>query len=147
MKTGDLIFVYGTLRSGEGNGLDKSMLVSRVGEDKINGMLYHLGGFPGLIDTSAEFFPDLPIVVGEVYRIRDASIIPALDAYEGYPSLYGRSEVMSEQGRKVWVYTYNHTPGERAFPIRSGDWKVGKFAKRDAGAAAASLTVAMGEMG
>lgn len=132
MKKGDCIFVYGTLRRGERADLSKqfySFGVDFLSADKINGKLYHLGSFPGVkaeFDAEA-FVPDHPPVIGEVYRIRDASIVAILDAYESYHAdnptigLYNRGLVPSERGRKVWVYTYNH-PVIEDQRIESGDW-------------------------
>lgn len=134
MKKGDSIFVYGTLRRGERADLSKQARnfgVDYVGLDKINGQLYHLGGFPGVktIDEGEPFIWDkaLPCVVGEVFRIRDLSIAAMLDAYESYRAddptggLYNRCQVGTEKDRKVWVYTYNH-PVIDDQRIESGDW-------------------------
>lgn len=134
MKRGECVFVYGTLRSGERADLAKQQgqfCVTRLGVDYINGKLYHLGAFPGvkLLDTSKEDFnPKLPVVTGEVFLINNPSIGAILDAYEGYyadkPSqgLYDRTEVLSREGRVVWVYTYNSTVTEDQL-IETGDWK------------------------
>jgi gamma-glutamylcyclotransferase (GGCT)/AIG2-like uncharacterized protein YtfP len=125
MQKGDLVFVYGTLRKGERADLSRyqqSFGVSYMGPDHISGMLFHLGAYPGVKLTTDEFGEEHPSVVGEVFRILDASITTILDAYEGYPSLYQRSEVTTARGRKVWVYTYNHPVREEQLII-GGDWK------------------------
>lgn len=130
MKAGDLLFVYGTLRRGESADLSNKTAVEFVGEDRINGDLYNLGWFPGVKNVNTDemesyFYPSLSMVHGDVFRILDASITSMLDAYEGYPSLYGRSVVLSGEGRLVWVYTYNGVPQESQ-RISSGDWKTGQ---------------------
>lgn len=125
MEKGDLIFVYGTLRKGERADLSRNgpaFGVSYMGEDYISGSLYHLGAYPGVKldgDTFKEGYPD---VTGEVFRIMDASIKTILDAYEGYPNLYNRSQVTTARGRRVWVYTYNHPVRDEQL-IVGGDWK------------------------
>jgi gamma-glutamylcyclotransferase (GGCT)/AIG2-like uncharacterized protein YtfP len=130
MKKGDFIIVYGTLRRGQRADLQKqshNFGVSYVGNDRINGKLYHLGAYPGVKLFRHSFDPNLPMVSGEVFYIKETALVAIMDAYEGYdadnPSagLYDRQEVETENGRKVWVYTYNYpvTPDQL---IESGDW-------------------------
>lgn len=124
MKKGDLIFVYGTLRKGERADLNKQASqfgVTYIGEDCINGKLYHLGAYPGVKTEAGVFCPDKPLVYGEVFRARDTSITAMLDAYEGYPYLYDRLQTETDKGRTVWVYVYNH-PVTSDQQIESGDW-------------------------
>lgn len=132
MKKGDLIFVYGTLRKGERADLSSGFYsygVDYIDRDKINGNLYHLGAFPGVREATnlQPYTSDMPTITGEVFRIRDQSIIALLDAYEGYRSadptggLYNRQQVLTEDGRKVWVYIYNHPVIEEQ-RIPGGDW-------------------------
>lgn len=136
MKKGDFIFVYGTLRRGQRADLQKqahNFGVTFCGEDRINGLLYHLGAYPGIklmnevVAKSGTFYPDLPMVAGELFRIRETAMVALMDAYEGYdadnPSagLYNRHEVTTEKGRTVWVYTYNY-PVTSDQLIESGDW-------------------------
>lgn len=126
MKKNDLIFVYGTLRRGERADLEKKTWggTSFVAEDVINGELYNLGSYPGLTGATmalADWTDTMPSVIGEVFLIRDKSITILLDSYEGFPHLYNRQQVMTANGRKVWVYTYNH-PVNPENLIESGDW-------------------------
>lgn len=113
-----------------------------VDEDQIAGRMYHLGSFPGvkLLSTRECFkhtgtkengdaysLPSMPLVHGEVFRIRNQALVAVLDAYEGYDSdhpeqgLYNRHQVETEHGRAVWVYTYNPMviPDQL---IEGGDW-------------------------
>ena len=122
MKVGDLIFVYGSLRQGESADLSLSSGCEFVGEDSVNGLLFDISWFPGVVLTkNSGFDPKLPEVYGEVYRIKDAKMTRQLDSYEGYPNLYGRSQVETSRSRFVWVYTYNGIVGDNQ-RIMSGDW-------------------------
>lgn len=115
MRRGDLIAVYGTLRSDASNGQLLASGAKRLGMDKISGQLFQLGWFPGLkTATEGE-------VVVEVHEIEDEALPDSLDSYEGYPSLYGRHQVTTAEGRTVWVYEYNGNVDGRP-RIESGDW-------------------------
>jgi gamma-glutamylcyclotransferase (GGCT)/AIG2-like uncharacterized protein YtfP len=123
MKKGDLLLVYGTLRQGERADITKKMpgAVSFVSLDRITGEMYNMGYYPGVKAEAGSFEKDKPAVVGEIYQIDNPSIIPILDGYEGYPSLYNRIETETEGGRVTWVYTFNHEVLEEQ-RIPSGDW-------------------------
>lgn len=131
MKSGDLIFCYGTLRVGEGADLSRNPQVRHLGIDRINGKIYNLASFPGLkllgVAGTLPFEADLPCVVGDVFEILDDSVPPRLDRYEGYRAsapeegLYDRSQVTTEAGHRVWVYTINHQPSPDGL-IAKGDW-------------------------
>lgn len=134
MKTGDCLFVYGTLRKGERADLSKhqgKFCVSYLGLDEINGKLYHCGAFPGLkllASSSEDFNPKLPTVVGEVFLVNTPSIGVMLDHYEGVNQddpdrgHYQRAEVLTRDSRIVWVYVYNPLVTEDQL-IETGDWK------------------------
>jgi gamma-glutamylcyclotransferase (GGCT)/AIG2-like uncharacterized protein YtfP len=133
MKSGDVVFVYGTLRKGERADLSKKSVfsVSFLGFDSVNGYLYHFGAYPGLklLEPLPPAFDDsLPMVRGEVYLINDASVGAMLDAYEGYRAnapkegLYDRHVVETLLGRNVWVYTWNSVVTDDQL-IETGDWK------------------------
>ncbi len=122
MKTGDLVFVYGTLRQGEGADLTRWEGTEFVRPDCINGRLYHLGGFPGVKTEAGVFCPGSPSVRGEVFRVNDAGTLSGLDRYEGYPSLYDRIQTMTASGETVWVYVYNGFVDDKML-IASGDWR------------------------
>lgn len=132
MKKGDFIFVYGTLRRGERADLQKqahNFGVTFCGNDRINGMLYHLGAYPGikLPDIPGTWADNFPAVCGEIFRIRETAMVSIMDAYEGYlpdapkQGLYDRLEVETETGKTVWVYEYNY-PVTSDQLIESGDW-------------------------
>jgi gamma-glutamylcyclotransferase (GGCT)/AIG2-like uncharacterized protein YtfP len=123
MKKGDKCFVYGTLRRGQGA---HSMFMEGgtefIGTDRISGTMYALGGFPGVrLGDATSFDTEGPKVVGEVFEITDDETPKALDRYEGYPNLYDRKQVQTENGETVWVYEINRPQmADRIIP--SGDW-------------------------
>jgi len=134
VKKGDELFVYGTLRQGERADLSRSaskFSVEFLGKDAINGKLYHLGAYPGLKLISGldplDFDTSKPLVVGEVFYVKDESVCSLLDAYEGYNSenpsqgLYNRAQVASRNGRILWAYTYNPRVTDDQL-IETGDW-------------------------
>lgn len=130
MLKDEFIFVYGTLLKGERADLSRNgprFGVSFMGTDYINGLLYHLGAYPGLKPVCEDFDEKRPTVCGEVFRVLDPSITAVLDAYEGYPTLYKRMQVMTARARKVWVYIYNH-PVRPEQQIITGDWRNPKLA-------------------
>jgi gamma-glutamylcyclotransferase (GGCT)/AIG2-like uncharacterized protein YtfP len=124
----ELVFFYGTLMAGFDRrrqaGIDDKL--AYIGRGSINAALFDLGLYPAAIPA-----PDR-VVQGEVYEVTDAeSVLPALDAIEGYSplqpdtSLYLRAsvEVTLHDGsvRQAWVYFYN-APLGRARRIPSGDY-------------------------
>lgn len=121
----DYIAVYGSLR--EGLALpdlpdDVGQMLQRKGPCIIQGELYDLGDYPGLLDGDGT-------VVGELYTITDLKALRLLDTYERYDasdragSLYIRKCVRLAQpvGLDAWVYFYNQ-PLDGAPHIASGDW-------------------------
>ena len=121
MQKGSLLFVYGTLRIGERADLSKQNAVEFVCEDSINGELYNLGSYPGALVKPGLFDPSHSSIKGDVFVIRDTAIVPSLDAYEGFPHLYGRLETVTAHDRIVWVYNYTHIIDDSK-RILSGDW-------------------------
>lgn len=131
MKLGNFLFVYGTLRRGEAADLSQGRAAygaKFIEKDRINGEIYNLGWYPGVkllpsLPPSSLFDSSGPTVTGDVFRITDESITPILDAYEGFPSLYNRHKVETENGFIAWVYTYNGVPTpDRLIP--AGDWQM-----------------------
>ena len=118
------IFVYGTLRRGQGANRNFGMekYAEFVKTCKLDGAaIYHLGGFPGLK------FEEGSEVVGDLYKVIEPRLMGALDGYEGYResdpagSLYIRREIDIE-GTKAYTYEYNHSIRDQAPRIASGDW-------------------------
>ena len=110
------LFVYGTLRSGFQNKFAR-LLAERgtlLGRARIQGKMYHLDSYPGLVLSSE---PD-EWVTGEVYRLDDAAgTLAVLDDYEGcgphdelpYEFVRAIAKVRLVTGRHLaaWVYVYN----------------------------------------
>jgi gamma-glutamylcyclotransferase (GGCT)/AIG2-like uncharacterized protein YtfP len=128
----EYVAVYGSLL--EGHGLpDRPEFgsgLSTEGRCLIPGLLFDLGGYPGLV-------PGDGTVRGELLRVHDLSVFRALDKYEKYEprdrdrSLYLRKAVrLVEPAIDAWVYVYNCDVA--AFPlISSGDWDA--YAAKDEG--------------
>lgn len=120
MKKNDLLFVYGTLRKGESADASRHD-VTFVCEDKVNGMMYQLGWFPGVNMLRDDFNPALPVVYGDVFRIDDDHVVEALDVYEGHPTFFNRRMTTTASGLSVWCYEYPHEMLNHV-PIEAGDW-------------------------
>jgi gamma-glutamylcyclotransferase (GGCT)/AIG2-like uncharacterized protein YtfP len=111
------VFVYGTLRQGEGN--HRLLLSARfVGEASTAAgfALYDLGAFPGLVHEGAG------TVAGEVYDV-DAETLAALDRLEGVPSFYRRERIELEGVGSTDAYTLTLRQVRGCDLIPSGDWK------------------------
>jgi gamma-glutamylcyclotransferase (GGCT)/AIG2-like uncharacterized protein YtfP len=113
------IFVYGTLRRGEANDINRRHATS-LGSGKIRGFLYDLQTCPGVLLSKAGYE-----VVGEIYEI-PAALIPALDELESGCGDFRRRLVQAEVGggRSVTCFVYESGPGQirDAGLIRGGDW-------------------------
>jgi len=121
VKKGDLIFVYGTLRPGQSAASFMEGKAKHMGTTRIPARLYNLGWFPGIKTVAPGDPADSDMVTGDLFRIKDPSLVAELDSYEGYPNLYDRVVVPTEDGKQTWVYEYNHPVSEDQ-RISSGDW-------------------------
>ena len=116
------VFVYGTLRTGQGNYLRllKNVEgVKKLCDDSIDGFtMYHLGGFPAIVPASKGK------VTGESFLINSA-VLERLDRLEGYTGdssgLYDRQEILTEKNHKAFVYFMNKVYNNTTI-IESGDW-------------------------
>jgi len=107
------LFVYGTLlQPGNQFAGYLSRHCTFIANGKVNGVLYDIGEYPGLIVNGGESF-----VYGSVYRIDKDELLKKIDAYEGYgpdeeePNLYIRTmlSILTTNGSiNAWVYIYNH---------------------------------------
>ena len=122
MRVGDKIFVYGTLRPGEVSNQYMKGRATHLGTTRISAEMFDLGWFPGVKVVSEEFNANGPTVEGDLYEIEDPDLPGDLDRYEGYPSLYGRREITTENGVRTFVYEYNGKPG-RELLVESGKWE------------------------
>ena len=119
------VFVYGTLRRGGRNDINRLAPAPRyVGMGEVRGTLYHFDWYPGLTLGGHEAVT----VVGEVYEIAPA-LEAVLDRIEqivpGDNSEYFKREVTIEvQGRPLQCLVYEINParvqGRQA--IGHGDW-------------------------
>ncbi|MEM7567887.1 MAG: gamma-glutamylcyclotransferase family protein [Pseudomonadota bacterium] len=124
MRPGDLLAIYGSLRRGLGlpDAPELSGASRHVGSCLLQGRLYDLGDYPGLLTARPG------CVHGEFLRIIAPSLSDALDAFELYDprdeagSLYLRRRVILLRPRRLaWVYIYNRTPHGPVIPL--GDWR------------------------
>jgi gamma-glutamylcyclotransferase (GGCT)/AIG2-like uncharacterized protein YtfP len=83
----------------------------------VRGTLLDLGRYPGLLEGRGR-------VVGEVYRLQTAELLPVVDREEGYNFERCRMRVTLASGRRVqaWAYRYRG-PRERATAIADGDYR------------------------
>lgn len=122
------VFVYGTLRSGEINDLEKLAQrlglapPQRLGPAAMPGTLYDFGDWPGLVESA------VGRVVGEVYQV-DPALLAAVDAVEEYEpggnTLFVRRSVeLDVAGKALSCFFYPIDPAQRgaAIPIDHDDW-------------------------
>jgi len=123
-QRGDLLFVYGTLRR---RGIMFGALglhgrVAPAGPASMRGALVSFGSYPGVLSGARG------IVHGELYRVLDARVFAALDAYEecftddAACSLFWRMRApLSARRVGAWVYVYNGRRKGAAVPC--GRWR------------------------
>ena len=123
IRANDLLAVYGLLRPG-GGGLERLGLTSdvvAVSPCRIPGLLYDLGGYPGLVDGTEE-------VNGDLMRVMNDYVGARLDAFEDFnplrpnASLYIRKHVeLIKPRQRAWVYVFNRGVQDMS-RIEHGDW-------------------------
>ena len=109
------IFVYGTLKKGEGNhfllnGSDYICATQTSGKFT----LLDLGSYPAVIISPKNYF-----ISGEIYEIDDY-VLAQLDQLEDYPNYYIRRMIMTQAGMLAWMYYFPAYHGELI--MDSGDW-------------------------
>jgi gamma-glutamylcyclotransferase (GGCT)/AIG2-like uncharacterized protein YtfP len=111
-----LVFVYGTLRRGGSNHFRMEGL-DFIAEGVLNGRLYQMGGYPGLLLDGAA-----GPVCGEVFKVPEERIA-ALDAYEGDEYRRVRVAVTPADGvvLDAWVWEWLG-PVDELSRIHGGDW-------------------------
>jgi gamma-glutamylcyclotransferase (GGCT)/AIG2-like uncharacterized protein YtfP len=112
-----LLFTYGTLMRGYALHAVLARRATALGEATAPGRLLDLGRYPGLVEGPGR-------VLGELYRLDDAELLPVLDREEGYNFVRRRAIVTLAGGRRVraWLYRYRG-PRERATPIPDGNYR------------------------
>ncbi len=112
-----LVFVYGTLLSGEGNhGL--LARARRLGSATTHAdyELFDVGGYPGMVVGGRTS------IRGEVYGVDDV-ILSRLDTLEGHPDYYQRTTMQLADGRDVQAYVLPEDEARGCPRIPSGDWR------------------------
>ena len=114
-----LVFVYGTLRRGGARAMPIMFPDAQfIGDAKVHGSLYDLGGYPGLLLNQSN-----SLVAGEVYEVDD-ELLNKLDDFES-SSNYLRKQVEISVGTKrriCWIYEPNPEFYSLRTLITSGDW-------------------------
>ena len=126
----DYLFVYGTLRQGVNHRNGRLLMeqAEYIGEVSVQGYLYDIGRYPGLVLSRGRGHR----VAGDVFRLRHPhQLLSVLDEYEecapGYarPQEYRRVKTLVRlRGGgvvKAWVYEYRH-PLRRHKRIIHGDY-------------------------
>ena len=124
-ETTDHVLLYGSLLSflstQEELGVKHSLKL--LGHCALQGRLYDLGDYPGLVMNHA----DSTIVMAELYQCLDQQVLHTL--FEDYRpgdeagSLYIRHSVsLDHPVKEAWTYVYNRPVSESAF-IPCGNWK------------------------
>lgn len=124
------LFVYGTLMRGMPFPMAAFLEQHAVflGEGRLPGKLYDLGGYPGLVYLPKQ---ETHFVTGHVFELADPErVLAILDAYEMIDPVfpengeYQRMEVLVETASATVcceVYLYRHFTDELA-EIPNGDW-------------------------
>ena len=113
------LFVYGKLRKGGALPMDENFPgATFVGEATVNGRLYDLGRFPGLVMDGSE-----SKVHGAVYKIDDATL-QELDEIEASAEYYRQLKEASigDEVVKCWIYLPDPQKCSDDKLIESGDW-------------------------
>jgi gamma-glutamylcyclotransferase (GGCT)/AIG2-like uncharacterized protein YtfP len=111
-----LLFVYGTLLSGEENyALLAGARFEGVARTAAGYALADLGAYPGLVAEGAGS------VAGELYAV-DAATLAALDRLEDVPRLYVRIAIALAEDGTAETYLYARDVGA-APRIPGGDWR------------------------
>ncbi len=117
----DLVFVYGTLMQ-EMSRHESMKENNFVCEATVNGELYNLGDYPGLISGNST-------IHGELYKAMDIQVtlenLDRIECIDGDYPLFRRviQQVNTNEG-KVWAYVYHYARSTESLEkIDSGNWK------------------------
>jgi gamma-glutamylcyclotransferase (GGCT)/AIG2-like uncharacterized protein YtfP len=112
-----LLLAYGTLMRGLSRHRVLGPAATFLGEAHVRGTLLDLRDHPGLVAGAGR-------VRGELYRLDDPEVLPAVDREEGYNFERRLTAVTRADGRRTraWIYWYRG-PRERARVIPEGDWR------------------------
>ena len=128
VRSGDLFVFYGLLKQGAA-GAPSSLDLAGAGTFgapcRFRGRMFDLGGFPGVVEGEM-------LCHGLRWRVRDAGIVPEMDAFEDVTddpvtSLYRRGQVAlcddagAATGEDAWIYWYNQSVD--GYPlVADGNW-------------------------
>ena len=120
--TDRLIALYGSLRDQRvQRQLGLQHRLRRLSACRIEGHLYDLGDYPGLV-------PGPGVVIGELYGVLDDHALAAMDAFEDFDSARPRNSLYLRTWRRLqrpavdcWVYLYNGSVAGRP-RVPGGDW-------------------------
>ncbi len=112
------VFVYGTLKKGQGNHEYYLRYAKPLGAARIEGLMFHLGGCPAINLTEA-----FTSIFGEVYEVLWDDILH-LDMLEGVANgFYTRIEARVEPHGVVWMYIFpHHKAAAQEWIIPGGNW-------------------------
>ena len=111
-----ILFVYGTLLSGEAN--HRLMAAAEPRGAACTGPafeLFDMGSFPALVAGGAT------AVAGELYLVHPP-LLAELDAFEGHPHLYTRASVLLREG-EADAYLFGADQVRERAHIPGGDWR------------------------
>jgi gamma-glutamylcyclotransferase (GGCT)/AIG2-like uncharacterized protein YtfP len=114
-----LLFVYGKLRKGGALPMDENFPgATYIGEATVDGQLYDLGQFPGLVLDGSK-----SKVLGAVYKIDDFTI-RQLDGIEASAEYYRQLQeaVIGSEKVSCWIYLPDPQKCTDDRLIASGDW-------------------------
>ena len=115
----EIVFVYGTLKSGQRAGWMMSRNGEKIADGTVSGKLIDLGAFPGLIRCDGQQ------AHGEVWSV-EQGVLSLLDSYEGEGVLYDRVKVdVTCEGQviqDVWAYEYRTDSSWEHKEIEGGFW-------------------------
>lgn len=133
-----VLFVYGTFRPEDDDSprnLDRERI---LGEGTIPGVMFHLGGFPGVKpleevegQTKGQLPVDDPRVVGDLIDFSDLDDdewedkLVTFDAIEAHPGLFERRKVhVKVDGDELlaWCYFYNRDIRSETPIVEGGNW-------------------------
>lgn len=122
-RPADPLVVYGTLLDSTLRGkLGVDAHMRRIGACLIEGRMYDIGSFPGVVEGEGT-------VRGELYAVERPEVFDRLDQYEGYHPDLPRSSrfvrkivpLIQPEGT-AWVYFYEGPISART-RIESGSWR------------------------